>query len=85
MLRRTSPDSSALRTVVLLVVTALFVLTQLYAAISLIAPVSRDLGGDVTFALSTVFSVCYAVGFLMWGPLADHYGRKRIMVIGLAC
>lgn len=69
--------------VALLVVTALFVLMQLYAAIPLVAPVSAALGGDVAFALSTAFSVCYAVGFLVWGPVADQYGRKRVMVIGL--
>ncbi|GAA4893141.1 putative MFS family arabinose efflux permease [Stackebrandtia albiflava] len=70
--------------VVVLVVTALFVLTQLYAAIPLVGPVGEDLGGDVSFALSTAFSVCYAVGFLVWGPLADQYGRRRVLVIGLA-
>ncbi len=70
--------------VVVLVATALFVLTQLYAAIPLIAPMSVELGGDVTFALSTAYSLCYAVGFLIWGPLADQFGRKRILVIGLA-
>lgn len=69
--------------VVVLVVTALFVLTQLYAAIPLIAAMSDELGGDVTFALSTAFSLCYAIGFLIWGPLADQFGRKRILVIGL--
>jgi len=71
-------------TVTLLVATALLVLMQLYAAIPLIAPVGVALGAEVTFALSTVFSACYAVGFLVWGPLADHYGRRRIMLIGLA-
>lgn len=71
--------------VALLVVAALLVLTQLYAAIPLIAPISDELGVNVTFAISTVFSVCYAVGFLVWGPLADQYGRKRIMTIGLVC
>lgn len=69
--------------VALLVVTALLVLTQLYSAIPLVAPVGADLGTDATFALSTVFSICYAVGFLVWGPLADQYGRRRIMVVGL--
>lgn len=67
----------------LLVCTALVVLTQLYAAIPLIAPVGADLGGDVTFALSSAFSLCYAIGFLVWGPLADQYGRRRILLIGL--
>ncbi|MGJ0184956.1 MFS transporter [Corynebacterium glyciniphilum] len=70
-------------TVALLVVTALLVLMQLYSAIPLVAPMGTDLGADVSFALSTVFSICYAVGFLVWGPLADQYGRRRIMVIGL--
>ena len=70
--------------VIVLVVTALFVLTQLYAAIPLIGPVGDDLGGEVTFALSTAFSLCYAIGFLIWGPLADQYGRKKILAIGLA-
>lgn len=80
--KREHPAGSG--TVVLLVVTALFVLMQLYAAIPLIAPVGAALGAHVTFALSTVFSVCYATGFLIWGPLADQYGRRRILLIGLA-
>ncbi|WP_198141818.1 MFS transporter [Leucobacter komagatae] len=67
----------------LLVCTALVVLTQLYAAIPLIVPVGADLGGDVTFALSSAFSLCYAIGFLVWGPLADQFGRRRILLVGL--
>src|SRR4051812_6185783 len=70
--------------VLLLVVTALLVLTQLYAAIPLAGPVGDDLGGNVTFALSTVYGLCYALGFLFWGPMADRYGNKRIMIVGLA-
>lgn len=69
--------------VLLLVVTALLVLTQLYAAIPLLGPVAGALGSDVTFALSTVFSLCYAAGFLVWGPVSDHVGRRRVLVIGL--
>lgn len=67
----------------LLVFTALFVLTQLYSAIPLLGPVGEGLGGDVTFALATCFSLCYASGFLVWGPVSDHYGRKRLMVPGV--
>lgn len=67
----------------LLVLTALFVLTQLYSAIPLIGPVGDDLGGGVTFALATCFSLCYAAGFLIWGPVSDHYGRRRLMVPGV--
>ena len=48
----TEPNFPAGRSViVILVVTALFVLTQLYAAIPLSTPVSSALGGDATFAL----------------------------------
>ena len=50
-----------------LVIAALFVLTQLYAAIPLLGPVGASMGADATFALSTCFSVTYAVGFLVWG------------------
>jgi len=82
--RSTSPaypaGSSATAT---LVVTALLVLTQLYAAIPLLAPISADLHGNATIALSTAFSLTYAVGFLIWGPVSDHYGRRRIMALAL--
>ncbi|MDO4655699.1 hypothetical protein [Actinomyces sp.] len=50
-----------------LVVTALLVLTQLYAAIPLLTPISTDLHGNATVALSTAFSLTYAAGFLIWG------------------
>ena len=66
-----------------LVVTALLVLTQLYAAIPLLTPISTDLHGSATVALSTAFSLTYAMGFLIWGPVSDHYGRRRIMALAL--
>ena len=66
-----------------LVVTALLVLTQLYAAIPLLAPISVDLHGNATVALSTAFSLTYAAGFLIWGPVSDHYGRRRTMALAL--
>ena len=66
-----------------LVVAALFVLTQLYAAIPLLGPVGATMGGDATFALSTSFSAPYAVGFLVWWPVSDRYGRKRMMVVSI--
>ena len=69
----------------MLVITALVVLSQLYAAIPLLAPVGAALGGSATFALSTVYGLCYALGFLLWGPIADRYGRRRVMITGLVC
>ena len=66
-----------------LVVTALLVLAQLYAAIPLLTPISTDLHGSATVALSTAFSLTYAMGFLIWGPVSDHYGRRRTMALAL--
>ena len=82
--RSTSPAHPAgSSTTATLVVTALLVLTQLYAAIPLLRPVSDQLHGNATFALSTAFSLTYAAGFLIWGPVSDHYGRRRIMALAL--
>ena len=67
----------------ILVVAALFVLTQLYAAIPLLGPVGISMGADATFALSTCFSVTYAVGFLIWGSISDRYGRKKVMTASI--
>ncbi len=82
--RSTAPAHPAgSSTTATLVVTALLVLTQLYAAIPLLKPISAQLHGSATFALSTAFSLAYAAGFLIWGPVSDHYGRRRIMALAL--
>ena len=82
--RSTAPAHPAgSSTTATLVVTALLVLTQLYAATPLLKPISAQLHGSATFALSTAFSLTYAAGFLIWGPVSDHYGRRRIMALAL--
>ena len=81
--RSGSEFPASLGAVTALVVTALAVLSQLYAAIPLLTPVGEVLGGNATLALSTGYGLCYAVGFLLWGPVADRYGRRRVMLIGL--
>ena len=80
-----SEEYPATRTaVVILVSTALFVLAQLYASIPLLAPVSSAFRANATFALSLCFSLAYAVGFLIWGPVSDRYGRKKVVVLSLS-
>ena len=81
--RSDSEFPAGLGTVTVLVITALAVLSQLYAAIPLLTPVGEALSGSATFALSTGYGLCYAVGFLLWGPVADRYGHRRVMLIGL--
>lgn len=79
-------DTAANRVILLLVVIALFVLAQLYLAIPLFSYVGQDFGageGTVSFALATSFSLSYAGGFLIWGPVSDQYGRRPVMLAGL--
>ena len=70
-----------------LVCSALLVLSQLYLAIPL-APVVAEVlgrGGSATAAaLGTTYALAYGLGFLIFGPLSDRYGRKPILVPGMA-
>jgi YNFM family putative membrane transporter len=68
-----------------LVACALLVLMQLYVAIPLIQVVGENLdGGGAAAALGTAYSLAYALGFLVFGPLSDRYGRKVVLVPGMA-
>jgi MFS family permease len=70
---------------VVLVSCALLVLTQLYLAIPLAPVVGEALGGGgAAAALGTAYSLAYALGFLIFGPLSDCYGRKVVLVPGMA-
>ena len=64
---------------------ALLVLMQLYLAIPLTPVVGQALAsGGAAAALGTAYSLAYALGFLIFGPLSDRYGRKVILVPGMA-
>jgi MFS transporter, YNFM family, putative membrane transport protein len=70
-----------------LVSCALLVLMQLYLAIPL-APVMADaFGGDgagAAAALGSAYALAYGLGFLVFGPVSDRYGRKPVLVPGMA-
>ena len=70
-----------------LVTSALLVLAQLYLAITL-APVIGELFTDdptaAAAAVGTTYALAYGLGFLIFGPLSDRYGRKPVLVPGLA-
>jgi MFS family permease len=66
---------------VMLAVCALTVPAQLYVAI----PLSPRLGDEGAGAWAgSAFSLAYALGFLVFGPLSDRLGRRRVIVWGLA-
>jgi YNFM family putative membrane transporter len=68
-----------------LVLCALLVLVQLYVAIPLVAVLgSGGRSAPAAAALGTAYSLAYALGFLVFGPLSDRYGRKRVLVPGMA-
>jgi YNFM family putative membrane transporter len=67
-----------------LVPSALLVLMQLYLAIPLAPVMAKALdSGGAAAALGTVYSLAYALGFLIFGPLSDRYGRKAVLVPGM--
>lgn len=63
----------------------LVVVSNLYVTIPLVSVFADTFDVSPTQATwtSSVFSLCYAVGFLFFGPLSDRYGRKTIILIGL--
>lgn len=70
----------------LLMACGFIVVGQLYVTIPMVAGIAADFGVDPANAalISTAFGIAYAAGFLLLGPLSDRYGRKRMILIGLA-
>jgi MFS transporter, YNFM family, putative membrane transport protein len=70
-----------------LVTCALLVLMQLYLAIPLAPVMGEALDGDgaaAAAALGTAYALAYGLGFLIFGPVSDRYGRKPVLVPGMA-
>jgi YNFM family putative membrane transporter len=79
--------SPVLAPLAVLVSSALLVLSQLYLAIPLapvIGHVLRADGSAAAAAMGTTYALAYGLGFLIFGPLSDRYGRKPILVPGMA-
>lgn len=70
--------------VVLIVLCALQVTMQLYVWIPIHDAVSASYGGhDMTPALSSAL-FGYAAGFLLFGPVTDRFGRRRVLIAGVS-
>jgi YNFM family putative membrane transporter len=82
-----SDQAPVLAPLAVLVSCALLVLAQLYLAITLAPVIGEALGGAgpaAAAALGTTYALAYGLGFLIFGPLSDRYGRKPILVAGMA-
>ncbi|WP_214317132.1 MFS transporter [Nonomuraea sediminis] len=65
--------------------TAILVSGQLYIVIPLLHDMAdgwHASAGALTW-LVTAFGVGYGIGFLVFGPLSDRFGRRRLLMIGL--
>ncbi|MCC5578038.1 MFS transporter [Microtetraspora sp. AC03309] len=74
------------RTVLVFVLTGLLATGHLYGVIPLFDTMSNDWGTSANTLtwLVSAFGFGYASGFLVFGPLSDRYGRRRVIVAGMA-
>ncbi|WP_433423847.1 MFS transporter [Microtetraspora malaysiensis] len=74
------------RTLLAFVLTGLLATGHLYGVIPLIGAMSSQWGASpVTLTwLVSAFGFGYAGGFLVFGPLSDRYGRRRVITSGMA-
>ncbi|WP_020155392.1 MFS transporter [Caldibacillus debilis] len=70
---------------ILLVVIGIFVTSNIYTLIPLYPEIGKAMGIPAKEAGygSTAFTLFYACGLLLCGPLSDRAGRKKVMVAGL--
>lgn len=63
----------------------LVVVSSLYITIPMVSIFANKFSTTLNEAVwtSSAFSFSYAIGFLFFGPLSDHYGRKQIMLFGM--
>ncbi|MFD7657439.1 MFS transporter [Actinosynnema sp. NPDC059797] len=69
----------------MLCLTGVLVVGQLYAVIPLYGRLAEswDVSSSAAGWTATTFGLGYAAGFLLFGPLADRFDRRGLLVVGL--
>lgn len=59
---------------------------QLYVTIPIADGIAQHFGvsAETAALVGTIFGVAYSMGFLLWGPVSDRYGRQIVLVLGVA-
>lgn len=76
------PRAVSTRLRALMVLCALSVVSLLYLPLPILGVLKQSYGVDATGMVSS-FGFAYAAGFLVFGPLSDRLGRRRVLVGGL--
>ncbi|MGM1049051.1 MAG: MFS transporter [Bacillota bacterium] len=71
--------------ILILFFAGLVIMSSFYVTIPLIPVLSQDfsVSEGETVWISSMFTFCFAFGCLLFGPLSDRFGRKKIMLWGL--
>ncbi|MFT5722119.1 MAG: YNFM family putative membrane transporter [Motiliproteus sp.] len=85
MLRSDSSSTTSALVIAIFALTGLVVVSQLYLPLPIMQPLNDDYGASgwpVSWVLSA-FGFAYAAGFLVFGPLSDRLGRRRVLLYGM--
>lgn len=83
--RSASPRAHTGRTLPVFVLSALLATGQMYVPIPLFTAMRADwnVGAGVMTWVISAFAFGYAGGFVLFGPLSDRYGHRRVLVTGM--
>ncbi|MFI9510778.1 MFS transporter [Nocardia sp. NPDC052566] len=83
--RSASPRAHTGRTLPVFVLSALLATGQMYIPIPLFTAMRADwnVGAGVMTWIISAFAFGYAGGFVLFGPLSDRYGHRKVLVTGM--
>ncbi|MFT4414875.1 MFS transporter [Fredinandcohnia humi] len=69
----------------LLILMGICIASNIYTLIPIYENIARNMNRTVeqTIFGSSVFSICYACGLLIFGPVSEKIGRKKVIITGL--